>query len=79
MSLYRKLILVRKDEFHELVFVRFDSGCVVVSENRKDATYLSNMRHAQELLSKLRKHRSGGAAGEWRIVNLVEEESGDGL
>lgn len=73
MSHYRKLILVRKDAFHELVFVRFDGGCIVVSENKKDALYLSSMRHAQELLSKLRRHRSGGTSGEWEIVNLLGE------
>lgn len=73
MSHYRKLILVRKDGFRELVFVRFDGGITVVSEDRKDAKFLSSMQHAQEYLSKLRKFASGGTAGEWEIINLVEE------
>ena len=79
MSKNRKLILVRHDEFRELVFVRFDGGIAVVSEDRKDAKFLSNMRHAQETLSKLRRHASGGTAGEWQIVNLIEENAKDGV
>lgn len=75
MSRCRKLILVRKDEFREIVFCGFDGGVAVVSENRKDAKFLSSMRSAQEYLSKLRQRASGGTAGEWQIVNLYEEES----
>lgn len=74
MSLYRKLILVRNDGSHEMVFCGFEGSIVIVSENRKDAKFLSNMRHAQEYLSRLRRNPTGGTAGEWRIVNLIGEE-----
>lgn len=71
MSRSRKLILARRDGMNEIVFVRFDGGCVVVSENRKDALHLSNMTSAQGLKSKLRSR----SPGEWEIINLYEEGS----